>query len=195
MRLCDILKLWNFTCLFLLLSCPHFAAAEKVKPLNPDCDVCPVVISYDSEESRNLIGETGKNLISKLTNIKEKTVKIDLDGIKKTGSEKDGDDGYELVIFVYQHMVAINAVRDGSSIKLKTGFNHLITHQALDQWNPEIQLTPSDAHAIERSDPLALAWAKMRKSRMYDFINSSGDKWEQNLGQFLLMVLDRSLQE
>ena len=195
MRLHDMLKFWNFTCLLLLLSCPNFATAEKVRPLNPACDVCPVAISYDSMETRKILGETGKNLILKLKNIKKKTVKIDLDGIKKTGSEKDDDEGYELLIFVYQHMMVINAVGDGSSIKLKTGFDHLMTYQTLGQWDPEILLTPSNAHAIERSDPLALAWSKMRNCRMYNYINSKGDHREQNLGQFLLMVLDISLHQ
>lgn len=195
MSIRNVLKSWVFVCLFSLINSPLYAATEKVKPLNPNCDVCPVVISYNHAETRNILGKTGKDKILKLRAIEEKTVKIDLDGLKKIGSENDSDYGYELLVFVYQHMIAINSIPDGSSIKLKTDFNDLIRHQNMDQWNPEIQLSPSNRYEIEKSDTLDAAWSKMKKSRMYDFINNSIDQehWERNLGKFLMMILDVSL--
>ncbi|WP_321491872.1 hypothetical protein [uncultured Desulfobacter sp.] len=135
------------------------------------------------------------NLILGLKDIKEKTLKIDMDGVKNTGSDKDEDDGYELLIFVYQHMIAINSIPDGSSIKLKTGFKNLIKDQNINPWNPEIELSPSNEHNIEKTDQLDVAWSKMRQSSMYNFINSGEKTWGQNLGKFLLMVLDTSLKK
>ena len=43
----------SFSLLFIIST---FAFAESVKSLYPDCEVCPVVISYDGDEARNILG-------------------------------------------------------------------------------------------------------------------------------------------
>lgn len=193
MPLWKILKFWNLICFFLLISCPQFAAAEKVKPLNPDCDVCPVVISYNSDETKNIIGIKGINFILDLKGIKAKPLKIDLRSVENTGFKTSKDNNCELLVFAYQHMIVINSISDGSSIKLKTEFKDLIKDKNRNSWSPEIQLTPSNEHDIEKTDRLDVAWSKMRQSSMYKLINNGDETWEQNLGKFLLMVLDTSL--
>jgi hypothetical protein len=48
--------------------------AESVKPLNPDCVVCPVVISYDGSEAKKILGDNAAQQILNLGKIKQKII-------------------------------------------------------------------------------------------------------------------------
>ena len=182
----------SFSSLFIVTA---FAFAEKVKPLNPDCEVCPVAISYDGDEARNLLGKDGMSQIMKLDKIEKKTRKIDLDGTKMIGTEKDRDDDYELKVIIYKHLIVINSLQDGSSIKIKTDLNKSELHRDMNKWNPEIQLMSSGGNEIRKTDNLDLAWEKMKDSSIYGYANNSIDhrKWNNNFREFVLNVLEAAI--
>ena len=169
--------------------------AEKVKPLNPDCDSCPVAISYDGDEARNILGKDGMSQIMKIDNKKKKTRKIDLDGIKRIGTEKDSDNGYELLVFVRKKSIVINFLEDLSAIKIITDLNGLELHRDVNKWNPEIQLLLSRANEIKKTDNLDSAWKKVKDSSMYKYTNNSIDhrKWNSNFSRFLSNVLETAI--
>jgi hypothetical protein len=184
---------WLILLLILLIVFPGGILAEKVKPLNPDCDVCPVVISYEGEEARGILGKEGVALLLKLSTIKEKTSKIDLDGVKKTGSERDGNEGYELLVFSYKHMISINSIRDGAVVKIQTDFQNLNSGGGANSWAPEIYLTPPSFAAIQKDDDLKTAWDKVKNSTLYEYINTSnanGPVFKDNLRKMILYVLE-----
>lgn len=177
--------------LLLLVLQPVFSHAEKVKPLNPDCDVCPIVICYENAEARDLLGKEGKSLLLKLNSLEQKKIKIDLDGLKIVGSEKDDDDGYELSISGNKFSITINSIMDHSSIQIKTDFNNLISRNKHSIWAPEIHLRPRNA--IEKNDNLESAWEKMKSSTIYQHINGGGmdhGTWNNNLKKTILYVLE-----
>lgn len=166
--------------------------AEKVKPLNPDCDVCPVVIGYDGEEARDILGKEGIGLLLKLTWFEQKTSKIDLDGVRKTGSEREGDEGYELLVLSYKHMISINSIKDGAVIKIQTDVQHLTPGGVTGAWAPEIYLTPPRYAEIEKNDTLDMAWDKVKTGSMYEYINkhnADGPVFKENLRKMILYVL------
>lgn len=166
--------------------------AEKVKPLNPDCDVCPVVISYDGEEARGILGKEGIRLLLKLATIEQKTSKIDLDGVRKTGSERDGDEGYELLVLSYKHMISINSIKDGAVIKIQTDVQHITPGGVTGAWAPEIYLTPPQYAEIEKNDTLGMAWDKVKDGSLYGYINkfsADGPVFKDNLSKMILYVL------
>ena len=168
-------------------------SAEVVKPLNPDCDVCPVVISYGKDETKKILGTKGMHLLSLLKKIDSKTSKIDLDGLKKPGSEKDSDEGYELLVFSYKHLVAINSIKDKTTIKIKTDFKNLRPDNISSTWAPEIQLTPPQFSQIEKNDDLETAWEKIKIGMLYQYINNYSmdhNTWTENLRKTLIFVLD-----
>ena len=179
----------SFSSMFIVTA---LAFAERVKPLNPDCETCPLVISYDGDEARNLLGKDGMSQIMKLEKIEKKRRKIDLDGLKVIGTEKDSDEGYELLVIVYKHLIVINSLQDGSSIKIRTDFSEPELHRDMNQWNPEIQLLLSGVNEIKETDNLALAWEKMKDSCIYGHVNNSIDhrKWNKNFRAFVLNVLE-----
>lgn len=169
--------------------------AEKVKPLNPDCEVCPVVISYEGSEAKDILGLEGARWLFKMKrqDTDQKVSKIDIDGIKPVGRENDPDQGYELLVFSSKHLIGINSIQDSSGIKIKTDYKHLDSTGAASAWKPEIQLMPTNSAAIEKDDDLAFAWEKMKASKLYSAINRGGasdEKWEEKLSQFVLHVLD-----
>ncbi len=168
-----------------------FALAERVKPINPGCESCPVAISYDGDEARNILGKDGMSLIMKLDKNEKKKRKIDLEGVKAIGTEKDSDDGYELLVIVGKDAIAINSIQDLSSIKIKTDFDDSELHRDLNKWNPEIQLLLSRSHGIRKTDNLDSAWEKMKDSNIYRHVNNSIDdtNWNNNLRKFILNVL------
>ncbi|MBU0993375.1 MAG: hypothetical protein KJ737_12850 [Proteobacteria bacterium] len=177
--------------LFFLLMTPFVSLAEKVKPLNPDCDVCPVVISYEGDEAKSILGPDVMNQIRRLEKIEQKTIKIDLDGIKKVGSEKDADEEYELIVNVNRNSIAINSIQDSSTIKIKTDYNNLAMNAwNIDKWNPEIQLLPS--MGLHKTDDIELAWGNMKASRMYGYVNNSIDhrEWNNKMKKFIINVLE-----
>lgn len=184
-----------FTCMVIFLAGPSIVFAERVKPLNPDCKACPTVISYEGIEAKTILGIDSLRFLTKLKNREayEKTIKIDLDGNKPVGSETDPDEGYELLVFSYKHLVAINSLQDTSVIKIETDFQNLHPAETSDKWMPEIQLMPSNRDALKKKDDLATAWKKMNASKLYQVINREGashDKWNDNLTKFILQVLE-----
>ncbi|MBU0993434.1 MAG: hypothetical protein KJ737_13145 [Proteobacteria bacterium] len=179
--------LWIF---FFLLMLPFIGYAEKVKPLNPDCEVCPVVISYEGDEAKNILGPDVMNQIKRLEKIEQKTIKIDLNGIKKVGSDKDADEEYELIVNVNRNSIAINSIRDSSTIKIKTDYSNLAMNAwTIDKWNPEIQLSPSIS--LHKTDDLELAWDNMKASRIYGYVNNSIDhrEWNNKIREFIINIL------
>lgn len=182
-------------CLLLLLVYPAGVFAEKVKPLNPDCDVCPTAICYEGNEARELLGMDGMRLLLKLKseNLDQKTNKIDLDGKKPIGLEKDPDEGYELLVFSYKHLVAINSLQDTSTIKIETDFQNLKPGDDSNTWMPEIQLMPPNSDAIQKTDDLETAWKKMKASRLYIVVNHNSNDhkvWKENLSKTIRKVLE-----
>ncbi len=180
-----------FLMLFIILSTNAFA--EKVKLLNPDCDVCPVVICYDGDEAKSILGKAGIQFLLKLKDIDQKTIKIDLDGLQKIGSENDSDQGYELSVRSYKHLISIRSIRDGALIKIKTDYKNLSAEGALNVWSPEIQLKPRTHAQIEKEDDLETAWIKIKESRLYQYINNNSENhslWNKNLSKMILYVLE-----
>jgi hypothetical protein len=188
------LKLWlviSFLALFIIF--PLNVFAERVKPLNPDCDVCPVVICYDGDEAKGILGKAGIQLLLKLKEIEKKTIKIDLDGLKKIGSEKDSDEGYELLVFGYKHLISINSIRYGAVIKIRTDYRNLNSEGVSNSWTPEIHLKPDNNIQIEKDDDLETAWNKFKKSPLYHSINNNSmdhSGWTDNLRKMVLHVLE-----
>ncbi len=178
-------------CLTIILSfifiIPYSVFAEKVKPLNPDCDVCPVVIAYEGDEAKNILGEKIKQQILKLSKMQKKVLKIDLDGIKPVGSEHDNNKGYELIVYTYPHLISISTVQDSSNIKIQTDYQSLKSNMDINKWSPKIELMPSNDLAIDREDSLETAWSKMRLSIIYSYINNNIDhrKWDNAFKKFL----------
>lgn len=174
-----------------LIFFPEIIFAERVKPLNPDCDVCPVVICYEGEEARRILG--GLNSVVKLSALEEKTSKIDLDGVRKTGSEKDADEGYELLVFSYKHLISINSIHDGAVIQIKTDHQNLSPKGSLDTWAPEIHLRPPDFARINKTDSLDAAWNKFKEGSLYSYVNRNNTDhgvFTDNLRKMILYVLD-----
>lgn len=184
-----------FYLICLVFAVPAVLLAERVKPLNPDCAVCPVVISYEGEEAKKLLGSDGTALLMRLANIDHnKTIKIDMDGIKSPGSESDSDNGYELLVFVYPHLIAINCIQDESSIKISTDHKQL-NAKALDNWSPEIHLKAAEIK-IEKDDDLEIAWEKIKISRLYKYISNMGKaSWDENLSDTIHMVLKAAVEK
>lgn len=179
----------SFSSLFIITTS---AFAERVKPLNPDCETCPVVISYEGDEARSILGKDGMSLIMKLDRVEKKTRKIDLDGVKAIGTEKDSDEDYELLVIVHKDSITINSIQDLSSIKIITDFDESELHRNMNKWNPEIQLLLSRANGIRKTDNLDSAWEKMKDSSIYGHVNNSKDptEWNNNFRKFVLNVLE-----
>ena len=179
----------SFFSLFIVTSS---AFAERVKPLNPDCETCPVAISYEGDEARNILGKDGMSLIMQLGKIEKKIRKIDLEGDKTIGTEKDSDDGYELLVIVSKDTIAINSIQDLSCIKIKTDFDDSELQRDINKWNPEIQLLLSRAYGIRETDNLDSAWEKMKQSDIYWHVDNSMDdtEWNNNFRNFILNVLE-----
>ncbi|MDX9786052.1 MAG: hypothetical protein RBT11_04735 [Desulfobacterales bacterium] len=176
----------------LLIIFPESLFAERVKPLNPDCDVCPVVICYEGEEAKRILGKEAVNLLLKLTNLEQKTNKIDLDGVKNTGSETDSDEGYELLVFSYNHLISINSIFDKAVIQIKTDPRSLSPEGISTAWSPEIHLRPPGFVVIDKTDDLETAWHKVKEGSLYQYINKDGaphHMFKDNLGKMILYVL------
>ena len=179
----------SFFCLIcLVFAVPTVLLAERVKPLNPDCAVCPVVISYEGEEAKKLLGKEGEVLLKELSNIGEKTIKIDMDGIRKPGSESDSDDGYEFLVFVHPNLIVINCIQDNSSLQIKTDYTKLIPEDSAG-WPTEIHIRSAEP-SIEKDDDLEIAWEKVKISRLYEDIKNFGKAtWDENLSLVIRYVL------
>ncbi len=178
--------------LFLFSIQPFAVYAERVKPLNPDCAACLVVISYEGSEAKEILGTEGQSLIQKLEAISsKKSIKIDLDGKKKPGSGESKDQDYELLVFIYPHLIAINAIKDSSTLKIKTDLNSLKLYKDLNKWNPEIQIIPPNGLEISQSDSLDIAWLKCNASMIYEYVNGNSDheEWNENFRAFILNIL------
>ncbi len=178
--------------IFLIFIQPFAVYAERVKPLNPDCAVCRVVISYEGSEAKEILGTEGQSLILELEAISpKKTIKIDLDGKKKPGSEKSKDQDYELLVFIYPHLIAINAIKDSSTLKIKTDFQSLKSYKNRNKWNPEIQISTPTGLEISRSDSLDTAWLKCNAGMIYEYVNGNSDheEWNDNFRTFILNIL------
>ena len=134
-------------------------------------------------------------MIMRINGTGKMTRKIDLDGHKGIGTEKDSDDDYELLVFVYKDKIAINSIQDGSSINIKTDLNEAESHRDINKWNPEVQLILSREYEIKKSDTLDLAWEKVKGSSIYEYANNSLDhrKWNNNLSTFLSQVLEAAI--
>lgn len=177
-----------FCLLCIVLFSPTVLSAEIVKPLNPDCAICPVVISFEGKEAKKLLGNGGKALILKLSNIENKTFKIDMDGVRKPGSEIDSNKGYELLVSVYPDFIAINCIQDESSIKIETDHKQLKAGTS-DSWSPEIQLGSAEAK-IQKDDDLEIAWEKVKMGKLYQYISSMGKaELNENMSVFIHKVL------
>lgn len=164
--------------LFLMFIFPALSFAENVKPLNPECAVCPVVISYEGDEARKILGQEGIKLLLKLKEIDQKTSKIDLDGVRKNGSEFGSDEGYELLVIAYKHKVVINSIQDKSSLTVLT-----------DHEKHEIRLKNDDIR-IGKDDDLEMAWAKVKTGKLYEHINGMGmADWNENLSKIIYVAL------
>jgi hypothetical protein len=175
----------------LLFVFPGSVLGEKVKPLNPDCDVCPVVICYDGEEAKGILGKEGAKLLLKLSTIQKKISKIDLDGVKKPGSENEDNEGYELLVFIYPNMIAINFISDSSAIKIQTDSKNLAPDGVTRAWAPEIYLSPHYA-PIKKDDDIKTAWGKVKESSLYQYVNNNKKEdriFNNNLRELILHVL------
>lgn len=174
-----------------LIFFPGEIFAERVKPLNPDCDVCPVVICYEGEEARRILG--GVYSLMKLSALEEKTSKIDLDGVRKTGSEKDADEGYELLVFSYKHLISINSIHDKAVIQIKTDHQNLSPKGNLDTWAPEIHLRPPAFAQINKTDSLDAAWDKFKEGSLYSYVNRNNTDhgvFADNLRNMFFFILE-----
>lgn len=183
---------------FAILLLPFQAAAETVKPLNPDCDACPVVVSYGGDEAKEILGPGGQSLMLELDTLpRKKSIKIDLDGSVKPGPEASNDPNYDLLVFLYPHLIVINSIKDGSSIKIVTDFQNLKVFKTPDKWHPELQITSANEIEISQSDSLALAWMKVGSSTIYEHVNGTLDhaEWNNNFRKFLLNVLKSAIRD
>lgn len=189
MKLDIVLKETILFCiiLFFVMSPVH---AETVRPLNPDCEECPVVISYSSEETRTILGNEGQALLMDLETVfPKKSLKIDIDGKKEPGTEESTDNDYELLVFFYPRIIVMTSTQDSSSIKLNTDYATL--KQKKGKWNPELELMATEEHEITSRDTLPIAWIKISNSRIYEYINRNKDEknWNENLQGFVLNIL------
>ncbi len=175
-----------------LLLQPSWAYAERVKVLNPKCDVCPVVIAYEGSEAVNLIGEKGRKELLSIVNTKQKTTKLDFDGLKRVGSERDSDKGYELVVYSSRYSITINSIQDQSSIKITADYNRLKVKKDKTKWAPEIHLKPSIHLDIMKDDNIEAAWNIMKGTKIYKLINNNKghEKWHDNFKKMILYVLE-----
>jgi hypothetical protein len=173
-----------------LLVVPAFA--ETVKPLNPDCEICPVVIFFDSNETKAMLGQEAVDLLRKVIAIGERTTKLDLDGMLRPGSDADSNSGYELTVNAYRHFVSIRSNDDGATIKLKTDYRNIGKEGVPGAWSPKIQLSAPSHNQIERTDDLDVAWRRFDESMLAYYINGSHpDRTpsKQKLGSFIIGVL------
>ncbi|MBI9092072.1 MAG: hypothetical protein JEZ12_22900 [Desulfobacterium sp.] len=184
--------------LFLLFIQPFAVYAERVKPLNPDCAACLVVISYEGSEAKEVVGTEGQSLILKLDAISSpKSIKIDLDGKKKPGPGDSNDPDYELLVYIYPHLIAINAIKDSSTLSIKTDIKSLKSFKDQNKWNPEIQIATSQGLDISRSDTLDIAWLKCNASMIYEYVNGNSDhkEWNGNFRTFIIDILKVATQQ
>lgn len=183
-------KIMGLALAVVLLVVPAFA--ETVKPLNPDCEVCPVVISFGSNETKTMLGQEAVDLLRKVIALGERTTKLDLDGMLKPGSDADSDSGYELTVNAYRHLVSIRSIDDGATIKLRTDYRNIGKDGVPASWSPEIQLNAPSHNQIERTDDLDAAWRRFDESMLAYYINGSHpDRTpsKQKLGSFIIGVL------
>ena len=83
------LPIIGFTLAVVLQIMPAYA--EAVKPLNPDCDVCPIVISFPGNETKAMLGQEAVALLRKTIAVGHRETKLDMDGMLKPGSEADSN--------------------------------------------------------------------------------------------------------
>jgi hypothetical protein len=164
------------------------AYAEDIKTYG-GCEICPGQIHYGPDESKEILGPEGLELVSKLR--RNKAIKIDLDGVLKNGSQEDSDKGYALVISSGQNVIDIKDVHDMSYLLLVT--DHLRARQTgmLDRWHPEIYLQSRLADRINRDDSLEVAWTKFKKSNIYQWVGLKEDeiKWRGLLREKILKAV------
>lgn len=164
--------------------------AEDIKNPN-DCDVCPGEIHYGVDETRKILGMEGMKLVSNMKRFERKTIKIDLGGVLKDGSEENNDWGYELKIYGSQDRIYIEDIEDGSFILIET--DYLNTHQSgeFDNWCPEIYLQSRKAEKIDLDDSVRLAWDKFERSNIYRWVLSDmgNISWTGQLRKRILQAI------
>ncbi len=163
------------------------AGAEYVKALNPSCDVCPVVIAYNGQESRAILGEKGLTAVRNIEKaFPKKAVMIDIDGIKAPGPEIGNRDGYEIRVFIYPHLIVMSTIQDASALKIHTDYQNLVTDPLA--WRPEIHLSPAKKIQINMTDSLEDAWVKFGLTRIHSHVNDQvqNAKWEEKLAAFII---------
>jgi len=167
--------------------------AEDIKNYS-DCDVCPGAIHYGSEEAKKILGPAVFRLASRLK--EDKTIKIDMDGVLKNGSEKDPDAGYEIKIWGTD-ILFIKSIIDGSLIQIVT--DKLNTGQAgsFDNWQPEIYLDSRPSQEIDLEDSVKVAWTKMKASNIYRWVapGKYAINWPSMLKKKILEAMQLMVQQ
>lgn len=180
--------------IFIIFFTSYTSSAENVSNYG-NCKVCAGGIHYSSNDVREILGEKGFALVSRLGIFSGKKIRIDLDGALQPGSKDDNDMRYELEIFGSQNNLVVKDIRDESYIQLVTDYSAARTADNLNKWNPEIYVFSSVWDEINLSDPPPTAWKKVKKSNIHQWIISGGASggdertWKLSLRKRLLYVL------
>ncbi|MBW2369983.1 MAG: hypothetical protein JRH15_19095 [Deltaproteobacteria bacterium] len=146
-----------------------FTNAETIKNQS-DCDVCEGAIHYNRSESRQILGDRGRQLAAGLTSITRKHIKIDLDGVLANNSKGDAETGYELQVYGTSHYVIIKSLTDGSLVQFITDCINADTDNIPDNWTPEIYIQGGHGNEISLNDSVPVAWEKLLVTEIYKWV-------------------------
>lgn len=162
--------------------------AEDIKNY-ADCDVCHGGIHYGPDEAKEILGKECFDLFAQLDD-KSKTIKIDLDGVRKPGSKDSPNTGYEIMVWGVSPFY-IKDLRDGSKIQI---INHVINPSkplSTDNWVPDIYLYAAKSDEIDLKDAMDVAWEKLKSSGIYFWVLSENENkdWNDALKNKILEML------
>lgn len=154
-----------------------------------DCDVCRGGIHYGPDEAKVILEKECLDLFVLLEDA-AKTIKLDLDGVLKTGSKDTPDSGYEIKIWGVSPFF-IKDLRDGSMILITNSVNDPARGPTMENWKPEIYLYASKSNEIDLKDSMDIAWEKIKSSGIYFWISSEneGNQWNASFKKKILETL------
>lgn len=162
---------------------------------NPNCRACPVNLRIAADAAHKTIGKEGVKMMRQLKEIGRKTIKIDMDGKLKNGTEKDPNTDYEILIIGSSIKINMNSLMDTSNIVVYTDIQNIPKDTDYSNWWPQIHLRPFEK--IKKYETTDTAWEKMQRSHVYTWVSPEKniEKWKIELGKKISQVLELVLEK
>ncbi|THB80537.1 MAG: hypothetical protein D3926_06810 [Desulfobacteraceae bacterium] len=175
---------------FIFLCCLSVGHSADISNYSA-CDVCHGSIHFRGEEAKQILGREGVLSITALP--VGKMIKLDLDGVKKTGTRQNSDEGYEIKAWNAGENLFIQWIKDHSSVQIVLAATGRASIDPMEQFSLEIFLNSGRPDEIDLKDSMEAAWQKLSGSQLYKWVSDdvSGldeDQWLTQLKEKVIWV-------